>query len=171
MDVMSEQTRFSEKCQTAFMRTLYVVTRPCLVISWRLSCSRDNLLPAVRSVIKPATCFLHDFHKILNTVPFTCYRLLTVDVKLSHSSSLQTFSGHFDVSTCKRFPYYWPFVRGITGEFPSNSSDVFFAVNKLLAAQSMFRCFKTPWRSCSVIVMSRDIDAAISSIVDIVWIK
>ena len=58
------------------------------------------------------------------------------------------------VTKLKHFPRYWPFVRGMPGEFPSQmpvtrSFDVFFylPVNKRLSKEPIRRWFETPSRS------------------------
>ena len=67
---------------------------------------------------------------------------------------------HDDVIKWKYFPRYWPFERGIPGEFPSQrpvarSFDVFFDLypNKRLSKQSWGWWFETPpcslWRHCN----------------------
>ena len=70
---------------------------------------------------------------------------------------------HDDVMVRKRFPSYWPFVRGIHRSpvnSPHNwsvtqSSDVLFAVSpdKLQNKQSSCQWFETPWRSCDITVL------------------
>ena len=57
---------------------------------------------------------------------------------------------HDDVIKCKHFPRYWPFVRGIPGEFPTQrpvtrSFDFFFdlRLNKRLSKQSWGWWFET----------------------------
>ena len=61
---------------------------------------------------------------------------------------------HDDVIKWKHFPHYWPFVRGFTGEFPSQrpvmrNFDVFFDLHlrKRLSKQSRRRWLETPSRS------------------------
>ena len=63
---------------------------------------------------------------------------------------------HDDAIKSKLFPIYWPFERGITGEFPSQrpvtqSFDVFFdlCLNKWLSKQSWGWWFEMPSRSLS----------------------
>ena len=60
----------------------------------------------------------------------------------------------------KRFPRYWPFVRGIHRWFPLikaqvNSFEVFCDVilSKPLNKQTNGQWFETPWSSCNVTVM------------------
>ena len=60
---------------------------------------------------------------------------------------------HYDVIKWKHFPRYWPFVRGIPGEFPTQrpvtrSFDVFFYLrpNTRLSKQSWGWWFETPSR-------------------------
>ena len=68
---------------------------------------------------------------------------------------------HDDVIKWKHFPRYWPFVRGIHGEFAAQrlvtrSSDVFFdlRLTKRLSKQWWGLWFETPsrplWRHCHV---------------------
>ena len=69
---------------------------------------------------------------------------------------------HEDVMAWKRSVHYWPFVRGITGGFPSQRASnagracVFFVVilKKLLNKQSSCWWFEAPWHSCVVTVMN-----------------
>ena len=67
---------------------------------------------------------------------------------------------HDDVIKWKHFPRYWPFVRGVPGEFPTQrpvtpSCDVFFdpRLNKRLSKQSWGWWFETLsrplWRQCN----------------------
>ena len=53
---------------------------------------------------------------------------------------------HDDVTSWKRFPRYWPFVRELWCFF-----DI--SPNKLLCKHSNGRWFGTPWRSCDISVM------------------
>ena len=75
-------------------------------------------------------------------------------------SSKKWYEHHDDVIKWKLFPRYRPFVRGFTGEFPSQrpvtqSFDVIFdlRLNKRLSKQSRGWCFETPsctsWRHCN----------------------
>ena len=88
------------------------------------------------------------FYEYLNR-NWSCHKgfLLYLDMKLSFYTNpsfyfvmqgddmaLMSDVSHVDVITWKRFPCYWPFVRGITGGFPSQSPsnagfDVFFDVS------------------------------------------
>ena len=73
---------------------------------------------------------------------------------------------HDDVIKWKHFPCYWPFVRGVTGEFPAQrpvtrSLDVFFylRLNKQFSKQSLGWWFEMPSRSlcrhCNVFLRKR----------------
>ena len=59
-----------------------------------------------------------------------------------------------NVVTWKRFPHYWPFVRGFhqsSVDSPTKNLDDSFnvSIDKLFNKQSSCRWFETPWRHCN----------------------
>ena len=65
-----------------------------------------------------------------------------------------------DIMAWERFPYYWPFARGIRRRFPSQIviNDTLFDINlnELFNKQSNWRKFETIWGSCDVTIMAEN---------------
>ena len=125
-------------------------------LGWLLSWMVSRIPIRIITLQMPHFDPSHKFHDALDKHP-SMHHLVS---KCAH---MCTF--HDDVIKWKHFPRYWPFVRGIHGEFPSQrpvtrSFDVFFdlRLNKRLSKQWWGWWFETLsrplWRHRNVLLQN-----------------